>query len=148
MDDAYDGVGYNKMSRIDRENEARLQGLGLAYRIACETEGKDSPTAIAIEREVKFRKRTGVKVMYTRKELAKASGAIKQLTIQTVVAMAMLIMWEQFGFGKTRLKRFKDEFDLHADALVKDEITWDDVLDALRACTGIDLVLPDEVRYQ
>lgn len=136
------------MSRADKEGEARLQGLALAYKVVCDEEGKDSKAAIALEREIKFRRRSGVKVLYTRKEIAKASEEIKQLTIHTVLAMVMLILWEQFGFGWKRLKRLKDEFDLHADALVKDEITWDDVLDSLKECTGIEVVLPDEVKYQ
>lgn len=136
------------MSKADKEFEWRMQGMDMAYRIACQEEGENSKTAQAIKREIRFRTRSGVNVLATRKDLAKATEAIKQVTIQTVIAMSMLIMWEQYGFGQKRLKRFKDEFDLHADALVKDEITWDDVLDALKACTGVELVLPDEVKYQ
>lgn len=122
-----------------------MQGLEMAYRIACREDGENSRTAHALAKEMRFRRRCGVAPVRTMKELSKDSDGIKRITIQTVLAMSMLILWEQFGFGHKRLLRFKEEFDTHADALVLNQIDWLDVLEGLNAEAGIDLVLPKEL---
>lgn len=135
------------MSKRDREFEWRMEGLDMAYRIACQTEGKDSPTARAIANELRFRIKSGVSLRVTKKELEKASTDIKMFTIQTVLAMSMIVLWDEFHFGaRKRLRQFKEEFDRYATALVNDEISWLDILDSLEATTGIQLVLPEELK--
>lgn len=133
------------MSKRDIEAEARLQGLDMAYRIACNEEGENSRTAKAILKEIRFRRRSGVVVPIIKKELAKASTDIKNFTIQTIFAMSMLILWETFGWGKVRLTRFKKAFDEYADLLINDDIDWLDVMDALKVGAGVEVVLPTEL---
>lgn len=133
------------MSRVDRENEGRLQGLDMAYRIACREEGESSPTALAIRKEIRFRRASGVSVPVTKDDLARASTEIKNFTIQTIFAMSMLILWEEFGFGKIRLGRFKEHFDKYADYLIEDSIDRLDVIDALRVGAKVEIVLPSEL---
>jgi len=145
VDDAYYGVGRQSMSKRDIEAEARLQGLDMAYRIACNEEGENSPTAKAILKEIRFRRKSGVVVPIIKKELAKASTDIKNFTIQTIFAMSMLILWETFGWGKVRLARFKQAFDEYSDLLINDEIDWLDVMDALKVGAGVEVVLPTEL---
>lgn len=145
MADAYYGVGHQSMSKRDIEAEARLQGLDMAYRIACNEEGENSRTAKAILKEIRFRRRSGVVVPIIKKELAKASTDIKNFTIQTIFAMSMLILWETFGWGKVRLARFKQAFDEYADLLINDDIDWLDVMDALKVGANVEVVLPTEL---
>lgn len=133
------------MSKRDIEAEARLQGLDMAYRIACNEEGENSRTAKAILKEIRFRRRSGVVVPIIKKELAKASTDIKNFTIQTIFAMSMLILWETFGWGKIRLARFKQAFDEYSDLLIKDDIDWLDVMDALKVGANVEVVLPTEL---
>ena len=145
MADAYYGVGFQSMSKRDIEAEARLQGLDMAYRIACNEEGENSRTAKAILKEIRFRRRSGVVVPIIKKELAKASTDIKNFTIQTIFAMSMLILWETFGWGKVRLARFKQAFDEYSDLLINDDIDWLDVMDALKVGANVEVVLPTEL---
>ena len=133
------------MSKRDIEAEARLQGLDMAYRIACNEEGVNSRTAKAVLKEIRFRRRSGVVVPIIKKELAKASTDIKNFTIQTIFAMSMLILWETFGWGKVRLARFKQAFDEYSDLLINDDIDWLDVMDALKVGAGVEVVLPTEL---
>ena len=145
MADARYGVGRQSMSKRDIEAEARLQGLDMAYRIACREEGENSPTAKAILKEIRFRRKSGVVVPIIKKELAKASTDIKNFTIQTIFAMSMLILWETFGWGKVRLTRFKQAFDEYSDLLINDDIDWLDVMDALKVGAKVEVVLPTEL---
>ena len=145
MADAYYGVGFQSMSKRDIEAEARLQGLDMAYRIACSEEGENSQTAKAILKEIRFRRKSGVVVPIIKKELAKASTDIKNFTIQTIFAMSMLILWETFGWGKVRLTRFKQAFDEYSDLLINDDIDWLDVMDALKVGAKVEVVLPTEL---
>ena len=133
------------MSKADLLAEGRDQGLRTAMRILAEVEGTGTAAYKAIERELRFRRGSGVNVTLTKNELDKAER-IKEYTIQSVTAMTMIVLWGEYGWGKKRLTRFLQDFQIHTDALRKGEIDWLDILDSLEATTGIRLMLPDELR--
>ena len=78
--------------------------------------------------------------------MEKVSVTIKEYTVQTVLAMCMIVLWEQYGFGQKRLTRFMQEFLVHSLALAGGEIDWIDILDCLHAETGIELQMDDELK--
>jgi hypothetical protein len=92
-----------------------------------------------LEKEVRFRNRTGVSLNLTRQELAAGSQNIKNMTFDTMLAMSLMVLRDEFDFGKKRLERFKDRFTQKATSLADDYCTWLDIIDTLKEETGIDL---------
>ena len=134
------------MSKADDMIRWRDEGLALAIRIAEREEKEGGNVLQALRKELRFRRASGVNSNMTYKELEKASGTIKEFTIQTVLAMCMIVLWEQYGFGQKRLTRFMQEFLVHSLALAGGEIDWIDILDCLHAETGIELQMNDELK--
>ena len=96
-----------------------------------------------LEKEVRFRNRTGVSLNLTRQEIAAGSDKIKNMTFDTMLAMSLMTLRDEFTFGKKRLERFKDRFTEKAASLAEDYCTWLDIVDVLKEETGIDL----EIRW-
>ena len=72
-------------------------------------------------------------------ELAAGSQNIKNMTFDTMLAMSLMVLRDEFDFGKKRLERFKDGFAQKATSLTDDYCTWLDIIDTIKDETGIDL---------
>ena len=121
------------MSKLDQYMQGRTEGMEFALRLA-----KDKGIE-ELEKEVRFRNRTGVSLNLTRQELAAGSQNIKNMTFDTMLAMSLMVLRDEFDFGKKRLERFKDRFTQKATSLAGDYCTWLDIIDTIKDETGIDL---------
>ena len=121
------------MSKLDQYMQGRTEDMEFALRLA-----KDKGIE-ELEKEVRFRNRTGVSLNLTRQELAAGSQNIKNMTFDTMLAMSMMVLRDEFDFGKKRLERFKDRFTQKAASLAGDYCTWLDIIDTIKDETGIDL---------
>lgn len=121
------------MSKLDKYMQGRTEGMEFALRLA-----KDKGIE-ELEKEVKFRNRTGISLNLTRQELAAGSQNIKNMTFDTMLAMSLMVLRDEFDFGKKRLERFKDRFTQKATSLADDYCTWLDIIDTIKEETGIDL---------
>lgn len=92
------------MSKLDQYMQGRTEGMEFALRLA-----KDKGIE-ELEKEVRFRNRTGVSLNLTRQEIAAGSDKIKNMTFDTMLAMSLMTLRDEFTFGKKRLERFKDRF--------------------------------------
>lgn len=119
------------MSKVQDMARARADGLDMALRIvkAAQKDGKDPAEAIA--KELRFRGYSGVAGNLTEAEYSHDTLKIKMYTIMTLKAVALISAWEEFGFGKSRLDRLDAQMEIYAQALVREEITWTDVLEML-----------------
>lgn len=121
------------MSKLDQYMQGRTEGMEFALRLA-----KDKGIE-ELEKEVRFRNRIGVSLNLTRQELAAGSQNIKNMTFDTMLAMSLMVLRDEFDFGKKRLERFKDRFTQKAASLAGDYCTWLDIIDTIKDETGIDL---------
>ena len=121
------------MSKLDQYMQGRTEGMEFALRLA-----KDKGIE-ELEKEVRFRNRTGISLNLTRQELAAGSQNIKNMTFDTMLAMSLMVLRDEFDFGKKRLERFKDRFTQKATSLADDYCTWLDIIDTIKEETGIDL---------
>lgn len=121
------------MSKLDQYMQGRTEGMEFALRLA-----KDKGIE-ELEKEVRFRNRKGVSLNLTRQELAAGSQNIKNMTFDTMLAMSLMVLRDEFDFGKKRLERFKDRFTQKAASLAGDYCTWLDIIDTIKDETGIDL---------
>lgn len=134
------------MSKLDILNEGREQGILFAHKIAkmAAAEGKDPVEAL--EGEIKYRKRIQLNTLLTQKELDDACMKYKLNTIQSCLALSMIVLWDVFGFGgRRRLIRFMSEYKTYIDAFSEGSLTWEDILETLDTKCGIKLDLSDDL---
>lgn len=119
--------------KLSREEIARRQGMEYALKIAKE-KGIEG-----LEQEIKQRGRTAAPCLLPKKELDEFTLKIKKNATGVVTALSEMVLRDKFGFGTTRMNRFKDYINDLADSIEKDYLTVDDVINTIREETGIDL---------
>lgn len=118
------------MSKVDEMNTARLQGMDYAFR-QIKKEGLDE-----FEKELRWRMNHGISLRLTQKELDKSSIEFKQQFVAMTVCVAILVLHDEFGFGKKRLKQFENRYNVKSDSLLSDYVNWDDYTALVSEITG------------
>lgn len=129
----YKSKGDIAMARLDKEEIARRDGMAYALRIAKE-KGIEG-----LEEEIKYRNITEIPIAIKRDKLNECIENIKLNTIDTILVLSAVTLRDEFGFGKARLARFIERFNLKTDCLVEDYCTWDDLRQNLEEECGIKL---------
>ena len=114
-------------------NAGRDDGLAMALTIA-EREGIP-----ALREEIRFRGVTNIHTSIAKKELNEASQTIKEMTLDTMLVLAVATLHDEFDFGTKRCQRFIDRMIQKADCILDDMATWQDYIDAIEAEMGIRL---------
>ena len=71
------------MSKLDSYMQGRTEGMEFARRLV-----KDKGIE-ELEKEIRFRKRTGISLNVTRQELNEASNKIKEMTLDTFTLLSV-----------------------------------------------------------
>ncbi|MEY8275119.1 hypothetical protein [Blautia marasmi] len=121
------------MSSINKEMQARTEGMTYALRIAKE-KGLEE-----LEKEIKFRNLTGISLNLSRKDLNKASEKIKEMTMDTFTILTVAVLHDEFGFGEKRCQRFIDRMNKKAECMIDDLCTWDDYIKSIKEELNINL---------
>lgn len=119
------------MAKLDQYMQGRTEGMELALRIA-----KDRGVE-ELEKEVRFRQKTGISLNVTRQELNKASDKIKEMTLDTLTLLSVAALHDMFGFGKQRCERYMKKMKEGAVYLMDDLATWDDYSKEVEKQLGI-----------
>ena len=134
------------MSKLDILNEGRAQGMLFAHKIikTAQAEGRDPVKAL--EDELKFRQRIKLDTLLTKKELDKACENYKAAMLDSVTALALATLWDEFGFGgKRRLPRFADAFRRNVEAFFEGNLTWEMIEDTLKTECGYKMELSEDL---
>lgn len=123
----------------NKEMEYFRAGMERAYRILKE-DGQE-----ALDKEMRFRNITKVNSRLTAKEIDTGIDEIKRLTIETVMTMALGVLYSEFGFGEKRLKRFRDVFMEATESLNSGIVTWADICFNIEDLTGVRMSLVDKL---
>lgn len=127
------------MAKIDKEYEARMQGMLYACNLA-EKEGID-----ALKKEIQMRGITKIHLGVSQKEINGLVETLAENMYTTFLTMTMICLEDAYGFKKTRLMRFKESFDKHTNAtydmdwLGKHYVSMPEYARYLRDECGIDL---------
>lgn len=121
------------MSSINKEMQARTEGMTYALRIAKE-KGLEE-----LEKEIKFRNLTGISLNLSRKDLNKASEKIKEMTMDTFTILTVAVLHDEFGFGEKRCQRFIDRMNKKAECMIDDLCTWDDYIKSIKEELNVNL---------
>ena len=134
------------MSKEDQKAFWRSEGMLFAHKIikTAQAEGRDPVKAL--EDELAFRKRIRLDTLLTKKELDKACENYKAAMLDSVTALALATLWDEFGFGgKRRLPRFADAFRRNVEAFFEGNLTWEMIEDTLDKECGIKIDLSDDL---
>lgn len=112
-------------------NAGRNDGLAMALTIA-ERDG-----IAALRDEIHFRGVTNIHTSIAKKELNAASQKIKEMTLDTMLVLAVATLHDEFDFGAKRCQRFIDRMVKKADCMLDDMVTWEDYITAIEAEIGI-----------
>lgn len=123
----------------NKEMEYYRAGMERAYRLY-KDEGPE-----ALEKEMKFRNITRVNSRLTFREIDMSTAEIKALTFETVMTMAIGVLYSEFGFGKKRILRFRDTFMQAIDGLEEGIVTWADICNNIEDLTGVQMTLVDKL---
>lgn len=109
------------MSRLDREAEARMNGMDYALRRIKEI-GIDE-----FEKELEWRGRKNYSVHITSREAINAAEqAYKHIRIA-----ALITLYDEFDFDKKMLDRFNERYNDKMDSLNKGYVNWGDYEDII-----------------
>lgn len=117
----------------NKEEQARMEGMAQALRIA-KVKGIDG-----LEADLKMRNITGLPCAVSRAALDECIMNIKYNVVDTFTILVAYTLHEKFGFGKTRLNRFIQDFNFQAECLDEDYCTWEDQIEILRQECRLDL---------
>lgn len=121
------------MSKLDEYMRGRTEGMEFALRLAKE-KGLEE-----LEKEIRFRNRTGISLNVTRQELNAASKKIKDMTLDTFTTLGIAVLHDEWNFGKKRCKRFMDKMVEGAELLVEDLATWEDFVNEINEQLDLDV---------
>ena len=124
----------NKQNELNR---GRMQGLDMAYRLL-RAAGDDKGAKI-IETEIRNRGVVPIKTAATLKELEKAAEPYKQCMYETFLCMTLMVLHDQFGFGRKRCDDFIHRWNLKTDCMSEGLVRWKDHVEAIKAEIGIDV---------
>ena len=127
------------MSNLKDYNRGRNDGLAMALRIA-EEDGIEG-----LRREIKFRGVTGIHTALAKKELDQASKQIKEMTLDTMIVLAVATLHDEFDFGQKRCQRFMDRLELKAGCLIDNLATWPDYIKAIKDEIGLELSIRENL---
>lgn len=123
------------MAKLDKEEQARREGMAYALKVARE-KGIDG-----LEEELRYRNSTKLPTAVKREQLDELVENIKMNCLDTVLILAAVTLRDEFEFGRKRIDRFIERFNLKAECLVGDYTTWKEQMGILREEIGLDLVI-------
>lgn len=127
------------MSNLKDYDRGRNDGLAMALRIV-ESDGIEG-----LRREIKFRGVTGIHTTLAKKELDQASKQIKEMTLDTMIVLAVATLHDEFDFGQKRCQRFMDRLELKAGCLIDNLATWPDYIKAIKDEIGLELSIRENL---
>ena len=116
-------------------NSGRNDGLAIALTIV-ERDGIEG-----LRKEIRFRGVTNIHTSMAKKELNEAARKIKEMTLDTMLVLAVATLHDEFDFGAKRCQRFIDRMIKKADCMLDDMATWQDYMTAIEAEMGIRLTI-------
>lgn len=91
------------MSKLDSYIQGRTEGMEFALRLV-----KDKGIE-ELEKEIRFRQRTGISLNVTRQELNEASNKIKEMTLDTFTLLSIACLCDLWGFGKKKVSAIHEQ---------------------------------------
>lgn len=127
------------MAKINKEALARLEGMKYAYNYARKF-GLDE-----LEKDIKFRGATNLPYSVDRRQVINFQEETKERILSTVMLMSVLILREEFGYGRKRIEKFSEKFKENTEQLQSGDLTWKDTYEAMVEEVGFSLGIDEDI---
>lgn len=118
---------------MKKEERWRSEGMDFCVRYL-ESNGGDIDD---LKAEIKRRGAYHIPPWITKAEEAEFCNRVKNMVLDTILIMTMAVLHDNFGFGRTRINRFKEAFDNAAELLADDCINWQEIQQGILEQLGI-----------
>lgn len=125
------------MGRLSKEELARYGGANWLLEYA-EKNGLE-----AARKEIEQRGAHNIPLGVKKSDIDRFCEEEKTNTIITVMLMTAVTLRDEYGFGKDRIHRFIERFNLKTKCLLAQLVNWEELRDLLYEETGIKIELPE-----
>lgn len=119
---------------MSKEERLRAEGMAFCARYL-ESHNYDG---YALAEEIKRRGASHVPIGISPSEEHEYENRVRRSCLDTVLVMSLVVLHDEFGFGHSRLDRFKARFNLKSEAMGKGLTTWREQQEILIRESGIE----------
>lgn len=123
------------MGKVDKLEQARREGMAYAHKVVKE-KGIEG-----LEQEMKFRNITRAPIGVERATTDLFTNTCKRAIFSSMTCLVLMILRDEYGFGKVRGERFLEQFQNKAECLLKDFASWEDFRETIKEEMNIDIAL-------
>ena len=124
----------NKMREYNR---GRSQGLEMAYRLL--KDAGETKAAALVADEIRIRGKMPVQLAVTSKEIEKGLDHIKKCMYESFLCQTLMVLRDQFGFGKKRCIDFMIRWNYKTDCMSSGLVEWADYVATIKQELDIDV---------
>jgi len=124
-------------NKMQEYNRGRSQGLDMARRLL-EDAGETKAAALIAE-EIRIRGKLPVKLAVTSKEIEQGLDHIKKCMYESFLCQTLMVLRDQFDFGRTRCLRFMNRWNFKTDCMTSGFVNWADYVETIKEEMDIDL---------
>ena len=123
--------------KMQEYNRGRSQGLDMARRLL-EDAGETKAAALVVE-EIRIRGKLPVQMAVTSNEINRGLEHIKLCMYETFLCQSLMVLHDQFGFGRKRCLDFMARWNLKTDCMSSRLVNWSDYIKAIKDELDIDV---------
>lgn len=113
------------MAKINKEEQARLEGMAYALKVAKE-DGIEG-----LEIDIKRRNAHYIPLSIDKKKLDEIIYLLSSNCRETITLLLTYVLHNDFGYGKKRLEDVMDAFQKQVNFLDEGYINWQDIIDVM-----------------
>lgn len=134
------------MSGMSKKEERwRMEGFAWAVELANKAHDKGEDPWAVLNTELKLRNRAGVFIFRKMRDAFLEDVTYKMIAVGTMKAVALMCLWEEFGFGMKRIQRFNDCYTRYVNSLYAGKTEWAAVFEQIEAM-GMTVDLKEDIR--
>lgn len=119
------------MAKINDLMQGRNQGLLMALKIV-----RDKGIE-GLEEEIAYRGISGISLNLTKAELDKATRSMQYHATQMAIAVSLITLTDEFGMGKSQVRKFKETFDRKVDEICESDGDTSEMLERIKNELGL-----------
>lgn len=123
------------MAKVSKFEAARRDGMAYALKVAKE-HGVD-----ALEEEIRYRGITHAPIGMEKETIDAFTERCKRAIFSSMTCLVLMILRDEYGFGKVRGERFIQQFTNKAECLLENFASWEDFRDTIQEEMNIDITL-------
>lgn len=128
-----------------KEYQWRMEGFAWAVEMANKAKDRGEDPLVVLNTELNMRQRTGVFIFKRFKDAIAENETVKLVMVGALRAVAMISVWETFGFGPKRIERYSETYNRYIESLFAGKTEWTAVFELIESL-GFTIDLSDDIK--